>query len=251
MASSMSVNMSAQQAHDELLAAQPAGVNHSCQLCPSSGTVEKAEEAVVAGETERTYTLQEHQALLNDAVARESADLRSAKEDLESNFGTEKAALELKVTSLETEKAELLAKLDVAEAEKAEETKKAEDIAAAFEAHKSEIARSEEVQAKKADRITRIKAAKENLKDSYFTDERVTRWAEMADEAFDSLLADFTDAKSDEVVADGKAVVEQARETAAFSGGTAVAAPPTGGAFAQLMSQINKVPASIVGADQN
>lgn len=203
---------------------------------------------------ERTYTAQEHNALLTDGIARETADLRSAKEDAEAGFVTEKSALETKVTTLEAEKAELQGKLDVVEAEKVAETKRADDVQAAFDGHKAEQERAAEVETKKIDRITRVKAAKEGLDDSYFTDERVLRWAEMADEQFDLLIADFTDAKTTETAAaDGKTVEKQARETAAFSAGkTATAVTPTGGIFAQLMSATNKLPAGIVsGADQN
>src|SRR4051812_23580245 len=116
MAASMSAN-SVQRAHDELLASQPPGSTHACSLCHSgAGTAEKEEVAQVAAvdEGERTYSATEHLALLNDAVARETASLSSVKEELEGSVGS----LSAEKAALETEKSELQSKVDVLEAEK-------------------------------------------------------------------------------------------------------------------------------------
>ena len=64
---------------------------------------------------ERTFTEAQHFALLTDAVARETASLSTAKEELETKVqteATEKAALAATVTELES-------KIDVLAAEKA------------------------------------------------------------------------------------------------------------------------------------
>jgi hypothetical protein len=38
-----------------------------------------------------------------------------------------------------------------------------------------------------------VQKANANLADTFFSHERITRWAEMADEAFDVLVADMTE----------------------------------------------------------
>lgn len=202
---------------------------------------------------ERMRTETEHLALLEAGIARETASLRAEKEDAESTFTAEKSALQTRVEGLESEKAELQTRIDVLDAEKAAETKRADEIQAQFDGFKGELERANEVQAKKADRVTRVKAAKEGLDEAYFTDERVTRWAEMADEQFDSLIADLTEAKTTTTeTASGKSAEDLARETAAFAGGkTSTSVQPKGGAFAALMAATTNVPASIVGIDSN
>jgi dynactin complex subunit len=198
-----------------------------CALCHSgAGTAEKAkEEAEVAGD-ERSFTESQHQALLTDAVARETASLTVAKEELETHVESltnEKAALD-------TEKAELASRIDVLEAEKAALQKSHDDVVAEFEAFKQDLEEKAAVEARKVDRTQRVKAANANLADTYFTEERIQRWAQMSDDSFDSLVADLTESAP---AAGEQRVEQQARETAAFTGGTSPKASETStlGAF--------------------
>jgi len=183
----------AQRAHDALLAFKPAGVEHAlCDLCPDP--VQKTKEVAQVADADRTYTEAEHLALMADAVKRETASLTDAKD------------------STETKVSELTAKVDVLEAEKASlETAKAE-IQKAFDDHKAEVERAREVEAAKKDRLEKVKAANANLTDSYFTDERIQRWAEMNEVAFAAFIEDITPLTG---------ASAGAKETAAFSGGTA------------------------------
>jgi hypothetical protein len=180
----------AQRAHDELLAVMPAGVEHACDLCPDP--VKTKEVAQVAGEENRTFTEAEHIALLADAVTRETASLTEAK------------------TELESAKAELVQKVDVLEAEKATLQSEKDKAVADFEAFKAEVERAREVEAAKQDRLSKVKAANAALPDSYFTEERIQRWAEMTEEAFLSLIEDLSAAAG---------AAPEKRETAAFAGG--------------------------------
>jgi len=135
---------------------------------------------------ERSYTEREHVALLTDAVARETATLAAAKNELE----TERAAQAATLSALETEKANLAARIDVLEAEKAAFEAERDVATKAFEDFKAELAEKDAVAERKVERVGRVKAAA-RLPDTYFTDDRAQRWAEMSDEQFDVLVGDI------------------------------------------------------------
>jgi len=213
---------SVQAAHDALLALKPeSAANHSCPLCTADNTVSSAkEEASVADAN--VYTEAQHFALVESAVERETSSLTSEKAALEGQVATlesEKAALADELTGAQT-------RIDVLEAEKANAEAAAEAARTELADFKAELARKAEVAAKKDERVSRVKAANGNLDDTFFTPERVTRWAEMADESFEALVADMTEAaaavKPAEVsgASETTDTTEQARETAAFSGGS-------------------------------
>jgi chromosome segregation ATPase len=150
----------------------------------------KKEVAQVSGD--RTYAEAEHLALMADAVKRETAALTEVK------------------ASLETRVSELAARVDVLEAEKtAAETAKSTAVAD-FDAYKADVERAREVESAKQDRLNRVKAANEALPDSYYTDERIQRWAEMGETEFASLIDDLSAA----------ATAGSVKETAAFAGGS-------------------------------
>jgi chromosome segregation ATPase len=152
--------------------------------------VKNNKEVAQVADADRTYTEAEHLALMADAVKRETASVTEVKE------------------SAETKVSELSARVDVLEAEKASlETAKAE-TQKAFDDYKAEVERAREVEAAKKDRLEKVKAANAGLPDSYFTDERIQRWAEMAEAAFAAFIEDITPLAG-----------TPAKETAAFSGG--------------------------------
>ena len=185
------------------------------------------------------YTEAQHFALLESAVERETSSLTEVKSELEAQV----ASLTDEKTAVSAELASAQARIDVLEAEKASAEAARDAAAQEFEDYKAEQARVERIAELKAERTERVKAANANLADSYFTDERVQRWAEMADEAFGALVADMTEAAAAVAVAttEGDAT-EQARETAAFSGGSA----PTAGegtTLSQLLTATGRMPA--------
>lgn len=238
----MSAN-SVQLAHDDLLAAMPEGESHDCSLChPGAGTAQKKEVAEVT-ENARTFTETEHFALLTDAVARETASLSSDKETLESS-----------ITTLTGEKAELAGRLDVLEAEKQAAEKSHSDAVAEFTDFKAELEQKAAVEARKTDRVAAVKAASADLDDTYFTDERTQRWAEMADDAFTALISDLAEAAAkkkpaflmtdDEKKAAKDDMADKARETAAFTGGTSPTDSGSGSLFGRFMSATGKLPAA-------
>ena len=191
---------------------------------------------------DRTFSMAEHEALLTDAVRRER---ETAKEE----FVTELDDLRNRVDVLEAEKAEAVAAKEKAEQDLAD--------------YKAEVETAQEVDARKADRVAAVKEiSSTDLPESYFTDTRVQRWAEMADEDFTALLDDMAmttiaslsdeeqaeldklegearRAKVIELAAARKgngeeteregAFVPERRETAAFTGGTRPTTNPSAG----------------------
>jgi chromosome segregation ATPase len=178
----------AQRAHDALLQVMPAGsVHEPCDLCPDPIKKEVAQVA----DADRTYTEVEHLALMADAVTRETASLTEAKE------------------SAETKISDLTARVDVLEAEKAALETKVSEAETAFDDYQTELERLAAIETAKQERVEAVKAANESLPESYFTEERIQRWAEMETASFDAFIADIT----------AVAVSSEVKETAAFSGG--------------------------------
>lgn len=197
-------------------------------------------------EGDRTFTEAQHFALLTDAVARETATLSTAKEELESK----NVALETEKAELATANTELQSRIDVIEAEKTAAEQARDSVQAEFDAHKDAETQRAEVEARKVDRLAKVKAANSGLGDDYFTEARVQRWAEMAEETFEALVADIGEAaaaSAAEPTAEKSAeeLEKEARETAAFKGGDT---PTAGGGttlFGQFMQKTGHVPASV------
>lgn len=219
----------------------PAGASHDgCPLCPSGTGVhpEKAEMEVAqvtdTGETAKNvYTEDQHFALLTSAVERETASLSEKTQELEAQI----ASLQTDKAKADTDVAELSAKVDVLEAEKSAAETAAAEAVATHEAYKAELAEKAAVDARKTERVDAIKAAAAHLNDEYFTEERSARWAEMAQEQFDALLADLTEAASAAKPAGAAddTATQQARETAAFSAGTTATATGKGSSLGQFL----------------
>lgn len=87
-------------------------------------------------------------------------------------------------------------KVDTLEAEKAAAVKAKEEAEKDAADAKAEAERKEKVAQQKGKRVKAMKElAGDSLGEDYFTEERVDRWAEMADDAFDALLDDFADSQ--------------------------------------------------------
>lgn len=122
----------------------------------------------------KTYTEDEHVAILADRVTRETASLTAERDQLK------------------TEKADLESKLDVetsakAAAEQAKET--AERELAEF---KAQIEQEREAASRKDERLAKVREVAKHLKDEFFTDEaRVARITAMQDDVFEGYVADL------------------------------------------------------------
>jgi hypothetical protein len=236
----MPVNESVQRAHDELLATKPEGVVHErCNLCLVTGDIRMTDKEVakVADVTETKFTEEQHFALLESAVARETSTLTARIAELEA------AALAnmTEAASVASANTELQTRIDVLEAEKSAALAATSDVQAAFDTFKSELADKAEVETRKADRVAAIQAANEGLPEDYFTDERAQRWAEMSDETFDVLVEGLSAVPATKTESE---VTQQARETSAFTGGTVIPATTGGSTLGSLFQAVGLTPAS-------
>lgn len=128
-------------------------------------------QEINVSDSQRTFTLAEHEAILSDAVQREVAAATSDKD-------TRISELEGKIDALEAEKASLVEAKETAENQFEEYQKKAE--------------RDREIAERRDARVDAVRSVSvAELDDAYFTEARVSRWAEMADEDFTALLEDL------------------------------------------------------------
>lgn len=127
----------------------------------------------------RTFSEQEHLAILADRVA------------------TETASLTENVATLTTAKSELETKLDVAISEKAAADKAAADAKAEFEAFKTGLEAEKAAAEKKDARLEEIKTKASHLPAEFVTDEaRVARIVAMDDDQFAGYVADLAAANT-------------------------------------------------------
>lgn len=174
-------------------------------------------------------TQEQHSKLVAAEVLSETASLNSAIETLEAEVASLKAANE----ALAQEKADQAAAAELLEVAKAAAEKAAADAAKEFEDFKNAQAEKAAAALRKEERLAAVKAAVD-LDESFYTEARVQSWAELSEEDFASRVADLTEAakmskkapkpadQNDgdaDDVGDKTKVQEQARETAAFSGG--------------------------------
>jgi chromosome segregation ATPase len=123
---------------------------------------------------QKTYSADEHVAILADRVARETADL-SAERD-----------------TLKTEKAELETKLDVEISAREAAELRATEAEGALTAFKAEVQEREEAAARKDERLSKVREAASHLDDKFFEDEgRVKRIVAMSEESFAGYIADL------------------------------------------------------------
>ncbi len=128
---------------------------------------------VKPAETPRTLTEHEAYAIAADRVVRETADLTD------------------KVGRLETENAELKAKLDVSETAVASEKAAKETAEKALADFKAETETAREVAARRGEREKKVREVAKHMKDDWFSEERIGRWAAMEDAQFSEYVAEI------------------------------------------------------------
>lgn len=153
---------------------------------------------------EKTYSEDEHIAILADRVTRETADLTAERDQL----AAEKADLE---TQLDVEtSAKQAAELRATEAEKS------------LADFKAEVEQREEAAARKDERVAKVREVAAHLDDSFFEDEaRIKRIVAMDEEAFTGYLSDLGASTK----TPGKTTTDVPRETA-MTGDKVVGAQP-------------------------
>ena len=188
--------------------------------------------------TETRFTEEQHFALLESAVARETSTLTARIAELEAAA----LASATETASVATANTELQTRIDVLEAEKSAALAATSEVQTAFDAFKSELADAAEVETRKADRVAAIRAANEGLADDYFTDERAQRWAEMSDDTFNVLVEGLSAVPATKTDS-SEVTKQQARETSAFSGGTVIPATTGGSTLGSLFQAAGFTPA--------
>jgi chromosome segregation ATPase len=167
-----------------------------------------------------------------------SSLVEKAVQDSTAVLTAEKAALEERVSAIESERSQLTdalqkaeSKLDVLAAEKSAAETAAQAAQAELATFKAELQHAAEVEALKGERAARVKAANGSLPEDFYSDERLTRWAEMATEQFDAFVVDISAVATAAAAAGDAAgtVTQQARQTAAFTGGSTADAPKASG----------------------
>jgi chromosome segregation ATPase len=140
--------------------------------------------------TDRTYSAEEHQALLEAAVTRETATATQRIADLEAELESTRSKLDVSEAAVVTEKA-------------ARET--AEQSLADF---KSETEAREAAIARSGEREKKVREAAAHLDDekfnAYATEERKARWAGLSDDAFAEHVAEIAELAKGAPKADGE-----------------------------------------------
>lgn len=173
--------------------------------------------------TGNQYSEAQHFALLKSAIAQETSALSTEKSELQGRVET----LESEKAALATELSEAKSRIDVLESDKVTAEAAADTARTELADFKDFLDKKKTVEDKKSSRKDRVKAANEHLGDDYFSDERVTRWAEMSDEGFDALVSEMTefaaaakaDDTSDDTATEKDKTAEKAADSAAFTGG--------------------------------
>lgn len=213
---------SVQKAHDALLALKPpTAVHEDCPLCAGENFADQevahvAEDVTAPALAGNVYSEAQHFSLVKSAVEKETSSLTTEKSELQSRVDT----LESEKADLATQLSEAKSQLDILESAKVTAEAAAEEAKKSFEDFKLDLEKKADAKKKKAERSERVKAANENLNDAYFTDERTSRWAEMSDEDFNSLVTEMTEFAAAKAAEKPATTTEAAKETAAFSGGT-------------------------------
>jgi chromosome segregation ATPase len=188
--------------------------------------------------TGNQYSEAQHFALLKSAIAQETSALTTEKSELQGRV----EALESEKAAIATELSEAQSRIDVLESDKVTAEAAAETARAELADFKAFLEKKKLVEEKKSSRKDRVKAANEHLGDDYFSDERVTRWAEMSDEGFDALVSEMTEFaaaakaedKGEEKV---EKTTEKARETAAFTGGESAKSTDEGSTLSLFLAK--------------
>jgi chromosome segregation ATPase len=143
------------------------------------------------------------------------------------NVQRETAELTTKVDTLNKEKAELQSKLDVSEAAVQTEKTARETAEQALTDYKAEVEREKAAQSRRGEREKKVREAASHLPDTFFTEERLARWATQDDTAFEAYLKEIA-----ELAPAGSTATGAPRETA-MTGATPVS-PGSGGAMKKM-----------------
>lgn len=177
--------------HDELLAEMPEGASHDRESCQWCLDPEMAEVTGGDMSEQTTFTKDELDAAVSQAVDAATKSLKDEVADLRTD--QEKAAVEARIAEV---RSELEAKVEAAEAAKTEAEARATAADEAREAVVSYLEGEKAAADAAAELATKAEERKAVVKEiATFTDEeldeKATAWAEMADEVFASYVEDL------------------------------------------------------------
>ena len=176
--------MDFKELHDSLLQIKPEGVSHdeaSCLIC-SPETISSVE-----GGDMKTYTEDEFNAAVREAVAPFSAELEKlrasqAEGEVEARIAAAVAEVEVKLVELQSE-------LDKAELRASEALKERDDIVAFLESEAQAAANAAALEIKRSERRDAIKEVA-SFSDDYI-EANIDRWVAMEEDAFSAVLEDW------------------------------------------------------------
>ena len=178
------MNASLRAKHDELLKTMPEGASHNAEDCAICG-----DDSLEGDEV--TYTDEELQARIDEAVAEATAPLTAKIEELETS--EEEAAIKARITEattdLTTKVEELQAQLDKAVLEAEAAKTELADTVSYLTSVEEEKAAEEEATRIREERLTLVKEV------ASFPEEHIAanidRWASMDEEAFQAQVNDW------------------------------------------------------------
>lgn len=168
--------------HDQLLAAMPEGASHDEKTCPVCNG-----EADLNEETHMTKTHEEELANANTQIS----DLQSKIQELEALHSASETDAKIAEVKAQADEylAAVLAELDskVLAAEKAKTEK--DELVAYLDKLKTDLEAEEAADARKGERIDRVKA-EVNFPEDHIA-ANADRWAAMEDDAFEAAMLDW------------------------------------------------------------
>jgi hypothetical protein len=176
---------SLKEVHDRLLACKPEGAAHDPDSCPLCAMEDTGEENMT------TYTEDEVQAKVEEAVKASRASLDAEIADLKTKLGESEAdqAVAAAVAEKDKEISELQSELDKAQVELGNVTAERDAIVAWLEKEKADQERAAEIAARKETRIEALKKVA-NFQADYL-EKNADRFAAMSEEEFETRCAEY------------------------------------------------------------
>lgn len=225
----MKTAMDRKELHDTLLALMPADADHDAAQCEECAQDLRETREVAANDddpeggqvTDKTFTQEQLDAAVSEAVAKASAGLQAQLEELQAK--NTQAALDEAVAAAVAERdakvTELSNQVDVLTAERDKARQDLQEQTDFLVAAKAEIDQKAEADARKDDRIAKVKEAVPTFTKEKI-DERADEWAAMDEPAFDKFLTDLREAAGANTGEPPSTTgLDTTRETAAAAGG--------------------------------
>jgi DNA repair exonuclease SbcCD ATPase subunit len=180
--------MNLKELHDKWLAEKPEGAEHDAEGCPHCNpNLSLDDDNSTGGGDMKTFTEDEFNTAVQEAVATASADAEAKVADLEAQIQALKDEADEAEAKTEIEK--LQAELDKAEIRVSDAEKRYNDLVAYLEAEETAKAEAAELEARREARRAAVKD-QTSMSDERIED-RLDAFVAMSDEEFDSYIEDL------------------------------------------------------------